>query len=158
MIRTTLRVAGASLALFHVWLFAGQAWDGALADPTVAASWLAAGGLIWALDTLRRAGTPMFHGRKAVAVWLLAALLHGPAIAQRLEDAVPAPPEVVAALAQVSVGFTALTGMLLLAALLAAATRQRALGRSSGIVSTASFGAVSSCFDWRYSARPPPAA
>jgi hypothetical protein len=57
----------------------------------------------------------MVWGRHAVALWVLAALLHGPAIARDVEIASPALPEVVATLSQTLISsLTALTGVLLI--------------------------------------------
>ena len=103
LIRRALLTAGALLALFHVWLFAGQAWNGHLADPALLLRWLFAGGLVAALVGLRRQGTSIFRGRKAVAIWVLAALLHGPAVARRIDRlGEPALPEFVVTLTQLA--------------------------------------------------------
>ena len=103
MIRRALLTAGALLALFHVWLFAGQAWNGHLGDPALLLRWLFAGGLVAALVGLRRQGTSIFRGRKAVAIWVLAALLHGPAVARRIDRlGEPALPEFVVTLTQLA--------------------------------------------------------
>ncbi len=118
MLRKILSGLGALLALFHVWLFAGQIWSGELADPGLLFRWLLAAGLIAALVGLRRQGAPLFFGRQAIAVWLLAALLHGPALATRLDDGFsPMVPEVVATIGQIA---SALAGLTLAIAVLAA--------------------------------------
>jgi hypothetical protein len=99
MTRRIVLGAGALLVLFHAGLLVGQAWDGQLADPALILRWTAAGAIVAALIALRRAGASIFRGRKAVAIWLLAALLHGPAAARRLEGVgEPALPEFVATL------------------------------------------------------------
>ena len=103
MIRRALAVAGLLLLLFHGWLFAGHVWDGQL-DLAQTARWLVAAGLVVALHQLRRRGIPLFHGRRAVAIWLLAALLHGPAVSERTGVSMPALPDIVAVLAPVSIG------------------------------------------------------
>ena len=103
MIRRVLLAAGALLGLFHVWLFAGQAWNGQLGDPALLLRWLLAGGLVAALVVLRRQGASIFRGRKAVAIWVLAALLHGPAVARRIDRlSEPALPEFVVTLTQLA--------------------------------------------------------
>jgi hypothetical protein len=113
MIRRVLLAAGGLLALFHAWLFAGQAWNGQLTDPALVFRWLIAGGLVAALIALRRQGVSIFRGRKAVAIWVLAALLHGPAVAHRLDTiAEPALPDFIATLTQIVVA----SGVMLTAA------------------------------------------
>jgi hypothetical protein len=112
MTRRALSLVVAALAVFHVWLFAGQVWSGALADPSLIFRWLIAAGLIGGLTLLKRQGESLIFGRKAVAIWVLAALLHGPALASRFDAAGNAPvPEVVATLTQVVVGLIGLAGL-----------------------------------------------
>jgi hypothetical protein len=115
VIRRVLTGAALVLALFHVWLFAGQAIEGQLGDPALLLRWLAAALLTAGLIALRRAGAPLLRGRKAVAIWLLAALLHGPAIGQRLATLEkPAIPEIAATLAQTAMAALVTLGTLLL--------------------------------------------
>ena len=105
MLRKIIAGLGALLALFHVWLFAGQVWSGRLAEPGPILRWLVAFALIGALAGLRRRGLSLIAGRQAVAVWLLAVLLHGPALAARIEDGfAPMVPEVIATVSQVAAG------------------------------------------------------
>ncbi|MGE5834188.1 MAG: hypothetical protein ACM4AI_06895 [Acidobacteriota bacterium] len=112
MIRRSVLGAGALIVLFHAWLLAGQAWDGRLADPALILRWAVAGAIVVALIALRRAGTSVFRGRKAVAIWLLAALLHGPAAARHLDGiGEPALPEFVATLTQLAVASGAALGL-----------------------------------------------
>src|SRR5687768_10280042 len=85
MLRRMLAAVAAALVLFHVWLFAGQALAGELASPERLLRWLVAAGLLAVLTALHRRGFSLVRGRAAVGVWLLAALLHGPAIGARLE-------------------------------------------------------------------------
>lgn len=113
MVRKTLTLAAALLAAFHVWLFAGQVWGGELVDLALVSRWVIAAGLVAALFSLYRRGVSIIRGRQAVAVWLLAALLHGPALARDLEVVAPSMPEVVTTLAQV-VTSVAAAGTLLL--------------------------------------------
>jgi len=118
VLRKILAGLGALLALFHVWLFAGQIWSGRLSEPGLLVRWLLAAGLIAALAGLHRRGAPLVFGRQGVAVWLLAALLHGPALAARLDDGfAPMVPEVAATVAQIA---TAIVGVALAAAVLLA--------------------------------------
>jgi hypothetical protein len=95
LIRTTVAVAGVALALFHGWLFAAQAAAGRLDDPWLIFRWAAALALVGALIAVRRGGDSIW-GRKGVAIWVLAALLHGPAVAGKYEVADVALPETVA--------------------------------------------------------------
>lgn len=130
MWRRTLTVLGALLVLFHAWLLGGQLWDGQLADPGLLLRWSLAAGLLASLVGLRRRGASLMGGRKAVAIWLLAALLHAPAVGPSGLDS-PALPEAVAtvlefAVASVIVGL----GLVLLAAIARGPlARPRAAGR-----------------------------
>jgi hypothetical protein len=110
---------GVLLGAFHGWLLLGQLWDGQLAEPGLLLRWLVAGGLIAGLAALHRRGVSIVRGRQAVALWLLAALLHGPAVADRTGFAPTAIPEsvttfvqVVAASAALGLGLAFLTGLL----------------------------------------------
>jgi hypothetical protein len=78
LLRRTLGLLGGVLAVFHGWIFVGQAAAGRLEDPWLIFRWLASAALIVALAALRRGGEPVL-GRKSIAIWVLAALLHGPA-------------------------------------------------------------------------------
>lgn len=84
MIRASLAVAGAALIGFHGWLFAAQVAAGRLEDPWLVFRWIAAAALIAAFVAVRRGGASTWS-RKNVAIWVLAALLHGPAIASDLQ-------------------------------------------------------------------------
>lgn len=109
MIRRTALAAGAALGAFHLWLLGHQAWTGELSDPSTVLRWAAAVVLVGGLLSLRRRGVPMLFSRPAVAMWVLAALLHGPAIAddlQRLDT--PALPEVVVAVGRTTAALAAL--------------------------------------------------
>ena len=157
MIRRALRAAGAVLALFHVWLFAGQLWDGRLADPALLLRWIGAGVLVAALVVLYRQGISIVHGRKAVAIWLLAALLHGPAVAQSIEGiGEPALPTIVAALGQ----FAAASAVAGLALALAWIRRRRRDGvASQGVripIARVRAGQSSGHSFSRFAPRPPP--
>jgi hypothetical protein len=123
MVRKALSTIAALLVGFHVWLFARDAWTGGLVDLGLLARWAAAAGLLWGLVALRRQGVSLVRSRQAVAIWVLAALLHGPAIAGPIEIAdLPAAPVVAAAL----VPAVALAGLLVLLAL-AGAFRARSV-------------------------------
>jgi hypothetical protein len=101
MFRRIAALGGALLAGFHLWLLGGQAWSGQLAEPDLLLRWLAAGALVGGLVWLRRRKLPLLLGRQAVAIWVLAALLHGPALADDLGGfATQALPEAVTSLLQ----------------------------------------------------------
>jgi hypothetical protein len=84
MIRASLAVAGAALVGFHGWLFAAQIAAGRLEDPWLVFRWIAAAALIATFVAVRRSGASI-RSRKNVAIWVLAALLHGPAMASDLQ-------------------------------------------------------------------------
>jgi hypothetical protein len=106
MVRKSLTLAAALLAAFHLWLFAGQVWGGELVDLALLSRWVIAAGLVGALVHLRRRGVSLVRGRQPVAVWLLAALLHGPALARDLDVVAPSMPEVVATITQTVTGLS----------------------------------------------------
>ena len=115
VLRRVLASAGVLLGLFHVWLFAGQILDGRLDDPAQILRWLVAGGLVAGLAGLRRRGLSIVRGRPAATIWLLAALLHGPAFAARIDDGgALGLPEVAATLSQLAVAAVAAIGLGLL--------------------------------------------
>ncbi len=126
MVRKVLTAAGALLAGFHVWLFVSQLGDGRLADVSVLARWAVAAGLGVALWYLRRQNVPLFWGRKAVAVWLLAAVLHGPSLTDRLAAVdTSASADLAAVMLQVSAGAAWLTLLVIAAVTLRRASLAR---------------------------------
>lgn len=160
MFRRGLIAAGVILVLFHVWLLSNQALAGQLAEPGRLLRWLAAFSLLGALIVLRLRGVSLLRGRKAVAVWLLAVLLHGPTVADRIGTAgFPAVSEVAAALGQLAVASAAVAGLRRLVALARArkypksrpaTTARIALGKLSGVLSADAF--------LHITPRPPPGA
>lgn len=157
MVRKALATAGLLLVLFHGWLFVGQVWTGELADLTLVARWLISGGLVWGLYQLKRQDAPIFFGRKAVALWVLAALLHGPALAERI--AAPGDPaihEIVATVAQIVTGAAAVVGLVLFTGLLSS-TRRRTPTVFTAIRSDHAIeGALAPGTCFRFAPRPPP--
>ena len=158
MIRRVLTLAAALLAAFHLWLFAGQMWAGELVDLALVSRWVIAAGLAGALLHIRRRGVSLIRGRQPVAVWLLAALLHGPALARDLDVVAPSMPEVVATITQTVAGLSA-AGVLLLVLL---AIRRGRFGapalRALSVLDAPSFaGALESRSFLRFAPRPPPA-
>ncbi|HEX6323107.1 MAG TPA: hypothetical protein VFZ36_05225 [Vicinamibacterales bacterium] len=114
MFRRLLSGAALALGLLHAWIFVRQAAAGSLTPETLL-KWIAAAGLLAALVALRRQGVSLFRGRRAVAVWVLAALLHAPAIGERLTALeTPALPEAAIALSQALASAASLAGVLLL--------------------------------------------
>ena len=156
--RTTAVVAGAMLVAFHGWLFAAQVAAGRLEDPWLVFRWMVAAGLVVALATLRRGGASVWS-RPSIAVWVLAALLHGPAVATDFSDSFDslALPETVATsvLQQLaSVSALAIT-LWLLAGLLARRGRHARL--YIGLVAASSLpGIFGQGFSPQYFSRPPP--
>jgi hypothetical protein len=118
MLRKLVAASVALLVLFHAWLFGAQLVDGQLADAGLLARWAAAGLLTAALWGLRRRGVPLFRGRRAVAIWLLAAVLHGPAALDHLNSPQFPVPDAIAALAEFG-------SILIATGLLAGALRRR---------------------------------
>jgi hypothetical protein len=86
MLRRAAAAATVLLGIFHGWLFLGQLWDGRALEPAQAARWALAAGLVAALLDLRRRGEAVIAGRRAAAVWLVAALLHAPGALERTGD------------------------------------------------------------------------
>ena len=155
LINRTLAVAGGALAIFHGWLFASQAVTGRLGDPWVVFRWLLAAALIAALVAVRGRGDRLWD-RKSIAIWVLAAVLHGPAIAGNQTFDTFAVPEAIAASAlQFASSVGLVLGLWMLATLLVA--RRRDLLRSPLIIPVV---AVADRFSAghaaRFSPRPPP--
>jgi hypothetical protein len=80
MVRTALTGAATLLVALHAWVLANQLVAGELADPAVVLRWTLAALIVTALAGMRRRGYGLF-GRKSIAVWALAGLLHAPAAA-----------------------------------------------------------------------------
>ncbi len=130
MFRRSALGFGALLGGFHLWLLGNQAWSGQLAEPDVVLRWMAGLALVGGLVALTRRGESLF-GRKAVAIWVLAALLHGPALANDLNGlSTPSLPEAVATLGQVVASVSAFA-LLTLLVLLAIAPRRATALRAS---------------------------
>jgi hypothetical protein len=156
MLRTATLAAVAALVAFHGWLFAGQMVAGRLADPWLVFRWIAAAALLAALVNVRRGGESIW-GRKGIAVWVLAALLHGPAVAATSSEGFDsfALPEAVAASVLQLVAATAIgAGLWLLAALLA--RRRQARPLIALPLAFAAAGILVDGFSPAYASRPPP--
>lgn len=156
MVRKSLCLAAVVLAAFHIWLFAGQLWTGELVDLALASRWIIAASLVAALLGLRHRGLSLLASRHAVAVWLLAVLLHGPALTRDLDGVSPSMPEVVATLAQTVSSFALVGTMLLM--LFALRTRRAAAALQAVQRLDAPFliGALPPRSFQRFAPRPPP--
>jgi hypothetical protein len=116
MLRRAAALLGGVLVLFHIWLFLDRLWQGQLADAASLLRWVAAGGLTAALWALHRRGVSLVRGRKAIAIWVLAALLHAPAMAgEPHAGQTPALAEAVTTVAQILGAIGVGLGLILLA-------------------------------------------
>lgn len=156
MFRRLIAAMGAALVLFHAWLLATQVWHGELLDTGVLLRWFAAAGLTAGLVGLYRAGLPVVGGRKAIALWLLAALLHAPATAD-LNGRIDAPAlqEATSELMQAASAVAlAGLGLLLLRALLG--RTRRPASTTTVLAGLSLLTPLSPGFGFARSARPPP--
>lgn len=110
MLRRAVVGLGVLVGGSHAWLLGAQVLRGELLEPGLLLRWTVAALLVAAFVAVRRRGATLF-GRQVVALWLLAALLHTPALAGHHDPtAMPALPEVVASLMQtaaIAAGFAA---------------------------------------------------
>ena len=152
--------AGALLVAFHGWLFAGQFADGQLAQPYLVLRWVVAAVLVATLVVLHRKGGDILS-RKSVAVWVLAALLHGPAVAGHYGEALhnAALPQ---AIAPVVLQIVAASTAMVLALWLVGALLTRQAARLARVADIAfglrPAGAFACRFSPPFSPRPPPVA
>ena len=121
LIRRTVGLLGGALAAFHGWLFVAHAAAGRLEDPWLIFRWLSSAALIAALVALRRAGQSV-RGRKAIAIWVLAALLHGPAATTNDISSIALPESVVTSVLQLVSSAAFAASLWLLARLLRSRT------------------------------------
>ena len=158
-LRAVSIVAGAVLVAFHGWLFAAQIADGRLVDPWLVFRWIAAAGLVGALAAVLARGGSIWD-RQGIAIWVLAALLHGPAVAANSSDAFKAlalPETAVTSVLQLVVSAAAGLGLWLLAAMLAG--RRRQVSHAFDLpLAYAAPGILADGFSPPYSSRPPPLA
>lgn len=156
-LRAISLVFGTGLVAFHGWLFAGQIADGSLADPWLLFRWIAAAGLIAALAAVGLRGGSVW-GRQGVAIWVLAAVLHGPAVAGSASDAFDSlalPETAITSVLQLVVSAGAGLGLLLLAAVLSGRRRQVSLAFDLPLAFAAP-GILANGFSPPYFSRPPP--
>ena len=154
-IRIAIGAAGAALVGFHAWLFAAQFAAGRLDDLWLIFRWISALVLIGALWIVRRGGDSIV-GRKAVAIWILAAMLHAPAIADTVSANALALPETVAGSVLQIVASAALTLSLWLLAGVLAARRRQFRSIISFVPMFAGAGMRRAGVAWRFAPRPPP--
>lgn len=156
-VKSLAALAGALLVGFHGWVLAGQFAAGRLVDPWLILRWIIAAGLVAGFMALRRRGESLL-GRKSVAIWVLAALLHGPTIVSKFGDAfeIPALPEVVVSV----VARTATIGLLSLSLWILAGLIARLAHKPRLVARPAFVPRPNSAFDVgrssRFSPRPPP--
>jgi len=149
----------ALLLSFHVWLLATQWQAGRLTEPGLLLRWAAAIGIALSLRALYRSGVSPFS-RKSMVIWLLAALLHGPAVASRTGggfnfNALPETAITVVLQTVTAAGAFALTFLLF-----AAVIRRRALAILQAFSFVSILGGLTPLSDGFFavvSARPPPA-
>ena len=157
LLRWTARTAGAVLVGFHAWLFVSQWADGRLqTDPALLLRWAAALGLAAALIWLGREGTSLVS-RQAIVIWLLAALLHGPAVSAKSTD-LQTLPETAASLLIQTTAAAGVFGVALWALwLIAGLFRRRAANLYAGRPVPEGADLLDDGFSIVVSARPPPA-
>ena len=96
MLTGVLAVSALALIAFHLWLFWDHVQVGRLADPLTAVRWAGSALLAASLVALHRTHASLFHGRRALVIWLLIALVHvGPGTAADADAAAPHAPGVV---------------------------------------------------------------
>lgn len=160
-LRSGLRIATVAvvtaLVAFHGWLLAAQITDGRIADPWLVVRWFAAVALVAALVAVRRGGASIW-GRQGITIWVLAAVLHGPAVASHAGnafDSLALPEVVVTSVLQVVASAVLAAGLWLLAGLLA--HRSRLLRRIGDFhLAFSAAGILADGFSPPFSARPPP--
>jgi hypothetical protein len=154
LIRTSLAFAGAALIGFHGWLFAAQLAAGRLEDPWLVFRWIAAAVLIAAFVAVRRGGASVWS-RKNVAIWVLAALLHGPAMVQADFNSFALPETVATSVLQLISSAALGIGLWMLAGLLLARRRSTQV-RYATVPVVVSAGGLAPGTRRHFSPRPPP--
>jgi hypothetical protein len=155
-VRLTLAVAGVALAAFHAWLLALQVAAGELNDPWLIFRWLAAAALVAALAAVRRNGGS-FWGRKGIAIWVLAALLHGPAAGELTTnlDSLALPETVTTSVLQLVSSSVLAIGLWLLAGILAG-RRSSPTVQLAFVPAFSAAGRLAAGVTPQFSPRPPP--
>lgn len=152
------RAFAALLLASHGWLLASQWAAGRLSEPGLLLRWAAAIAIGIALTAVYRSGISLVS-RKSLVIWLLAALLHGPAIASRAGEELnlSALPE--AAITMVLQTATIAGALTLTFFLFAALIRRRVISASAWpfVATLRRLTPLSDGFSAVVSARPPPA-
>lgn len=108
-----VRLSAGALVLFHVYIFWKQFAAGDLADPAKGLAWGVGAALFACMIALRQAGVPLLRGRRALAVWLMVAVLHVGVI-----NSAPPPADAAAAAANAALALFTVPSSLLSVALL----------------------------------------
>ena len=117
-------VVVAALLAFHAWLLVGLVADGRLAEPARLLRWAVALVLVAAFAAVSRTADRSVRRRRLIALSILAALLHAPALTERFDDAsIP----VESTLAILTNGFVPFAIALLAASFLGRPRRDRVL-------------------------------
>ena len=156
LVGLTLGVAGIALVAFHAWRLALQVAAGELNDPWLVFRGLAAGALVAALVAVRRNGESIWS-RKGIAIWVLAALLHGPAasdLTANLDSL--ALPETVATSVLKLVSSTVLAMSVWLLAGLLAGRRSATSFQPAFVPAFSAAGRLAAGITPQFSPRPPP--
>jgi hypothetical protein len=157
LVRLTLAVAGVALAAFHAWLLALQVAAGELTDPWLIVRWLAAGALVASLVAVRRNGESVW-GRKGIAIWVLAALLHGPAAGELTInlDSLALPETVTTSVLQLVSSTVLAITLWVLAGILAGRHRSSRSDLAAFVPALSAAGRLAAGVTPQYSPRPPP--
>ena len=155
--RIASSVAGAALVAFHAWLFATQIAEGRFHDSWLVFRWLLAVGVVAALAARRHVGQRTWSSQ-GLAVWVLAALLHGPSIKTDFGDSINlAPPETVAtSVLQSLMAVSAFAATLWMVAGLLASRDRHARLHVGDVSPHGHAGICGDGFLPHYSSRPPP--
>ena len=156
--RLTAAASGAVLVAFHGGLFAAQALNGRLDDPWLVVRWLIAAGLIATLAAIGRARGSIWT-RQGLAVWVLAAMLHGPAVANEFRHSpvsLALPEASVISIVESLVSVTAFAAALWMLAGLLRRCRRHTRLYARAYADRLRAGIFGDGFSPRYFSRPPP--
>lgn len=152
----SLAIAAVVLTVFHGWVFVAQAAAGQLDDPWVILRWVVGSAIVVALAALRRRGESMW-GRKAIAIWSLAALLHAPSVAKNSTIDLASLPEPAAVVMLNVASVVGIGASLFLFGALAFARRRELTRFAIPCLADLPAGMISISLAPRFAPRPPPA-